>query len=134
MTKTDPRTAGFLRAYHSYKLRYTGDSELQLLRRMDARILPCFATTIEHPPLSPLTTKTLLNGLVDFVTAMDNRLAELGHAEFVEHSRIVGAKNFFGREGIDVEDVMKPMVELDNQSPMQAFIAVRKSLWDQIPT
>jgi hypothetical protein len=29
---------------------------------------------------------------------------------------------------------MKPMVELDNQSPMQAFIAVRKSLWDQIPT
>ena len=133
MTTTDPRIAGFLRGYHAYKNRYPGDSEVQRLRRMDARILPTFMSTIETPPEPPLTTKTLLVGLIDFVKAMDDRLAELGHPEFKEHDRIIGAKNFFARDGIDIDVVLTPMEGLENQSPMQAFIAVRASLWDRIP-
>lgn len=133
MNTTDPRTLGFLRAWGAYRARYPRETEVQVLRRMDARILPNFMSTIENPPLAPLTTKLLLSGLVDFVTTMDERLAELGHPEFKQHERIIGAKGFFTREEIDVKDVIEPMPALDGLSPLTAFVNVRKSLWDGIP-
>lgn len=123
--------SGFLRAWSAYKHRYK-ESELSILKRMDARILPIFMTTIEIPPVAPLTTKTLLLGLVDFVTALDDRLAQLGHPEFRDHPRLVGAKNYFKRDDVDVPDVTAPLESLDNKSPLEVFAAVRGDLWQTI--
>ena len=132
MTTISPRVAGFLRGYHAYKNRYPGDSEVEQLRRLDARILPAFMSTIENPPEAPLTTKLLLVGFIDFVTAMDDRLAELGHPEFNKHDRVIGAKNYFARDGIDIADILTPMAALDNKTPMEVFIEVRSRLWKLI--
>lgn len=134
MTVIAPRTLGFQHGYHTYKVRYPRESELQILRRMDARILPLFMSTIEDPPLAPLTTKHLLIGLVDFMIAMDDRLETLDHPEFKQHDRIIGAKNFFAREGIDVSDVLVPHPGLDDKNALEFLTSTRASLWERIPT
>lgn len=133
MAAPDPRTLGFLRAWSAYRARYPGETDLEVLRRMDARILPIFTSTIETPPLPPLTTKLLLTGFVDFVDAMDTKLVGLGHAEFRDHERIAGAKNFFGRPDIDVSNVLQPVEDLGGKSPLQTFAGIRASLWAAIP-
>lgn len=129
---TLPSNSGFIRAWSAYRHRYPKDSELEVLRRMDARILPIFMTTIETPPLPPLTTKTLLLGLVDFVVALDTRLAELNHSEFQDHPRLKGAKDYFKREDVDILEATTPLEALDNKSPLEMFVAVRSELWQAI--
>lgn len=104
-------------------------TEVEAIRAIDAQIVPLFRDTIESLP----TTKQTLLGLVGLAQAVDERLAELGHRQFLDNPRINGAKNYFSQDDTTVEAVMAPNPNVEgNLSAIELYEAVRRDLWSQI--
>ena len=103
-------------------------SELEVLRAIDAQIVPLFLDTIEDLP----TTKETLLGLVGLTNAVDDKLAELGHPEMRDHPRLIGAKGFFANPDTPVEAAVAANPNLGGMSAIQAFGALRGEVWSHI--
>lgn len=105
---------------NSYQTRLPGESEIVLLSKLDARIVPLLSETIDTLP----TTKDTLNGFVAIQAAIDDRLAELGHPEFRDHERLTAAKGYFAAPETTVEAAREHLV---------AYWGIREDLWKKIP-
>lgn len=68
----------------TYRRRYPEASEVDLLRKIDAKIVQVLLETMD---ILPITQETI-RGFADMVMAIDRKLVELGCAQFYENAKV----------------------------------------------
>lgn len=113
----------------SYQLRFPEEKEVELLRRIDAQTVPLLTGTIEFLP----TTKETLNGFVDLMDAIDDRLAANGLAQFQGHDALNKAKAHFRKPEVMLENLTVPN-STTGESLIHKYGRLRTELWNTIPS
>lgn len=102
-------------------------NKLEILRSIDAQIVPLFMAIIENLPVS----KQTLLGLVEITREIDNKVAEMGHDGLKTNPRIQTALKYFEAPETTLENVMAPN-PTSGKPVVESFGDLRKSLWAQI--
>jgi len=68
----------------TYRRRYPEASEVDLLRKIDAKIVQVLLETMDILPISQDTTR----GFVEMIRALDRKLVELGQTQFHENPKV----------------------------------------------
>ena len=110
----------------SYKAKYPDESELQLLGRIDAELVPILTETIEYLP----TTKETLNGYVEMIDLIDNRAAELGKPDLKNYERIQKGKAYLLKPETGIAEATK--APEGGRHPLKIMQDTRAEVWKQI--
>lgn len=116
MLDADTRLRAIL---HSYKLRFQGESDLKLLKRIDAQLVPLLLDTIEFLP----TTKLTVEGFVTLTQAIDRQLAENGYPAFNTNEKMNKGRAYFLREDVTIDRVRELLPK---------YQELRQELWDTV--
>lgn len=104
-----------------YKARYSDQSDVAILQKIDAKIVHVLVSTIDTLPIQ----KEQLLGFAEMVEAIDEKLDSLGVSEFKESEKVKVALSWIKKPTTPVDKI------LDRLQDPTGWIALRNELWEK---
>jgi len=117
----DARVSAIMQAYMT---KPDTAGHVEALRQIDAQTVPAIMDTLRILPV----TRQTMDRFVEFMEALDRKLAENGRPEFKDHPRLKAALSYF-KKSSSGEATMR---NEEGQSPMDLYATVRKDIWSSI--
>jgi hypothetical protein len=102
-----------------FQLRFPKLGDIDLLQKIDARILQELMSDNEALPL----TKQRLDGAINFIEAIDIRMGTHGHSDFLKNERNTKAKAYFRDASTTIEEARENLPTLEE---------VRGGIWKSL--